>query len=397
MNTAHFPPSCTVITPLLTGGLLSVFAEARTPGRREIELQCNGIKLSRQQWETVITTLLAARLALDVPPHPYALNLTLSGPGNSTTNDPEQLQSIVMAAVLVDRAMQRHWNKGPILTLGRCHLGDGQIRIEPLSDTAQASGLQVLANLSVESPYLLLPAPKSAAQETLLEMIRARHPGAAELCSDEILGCSAAFSPDSWQRSISTYFPVVDLATPNPANDCLLELKVRVAAVDDAKDSNITVHGGPSQLRESIIALVKAFRTRDNPGNCHWKTWISLPEHEFTGHSFELALLVADQIARGREFPMPHGKRLIATGRLSRDEPLNETMHGGTFGSVFLPTATLARKCDLFRREARPGERILLPGNWLAENTLTVCRTQLRATSISMAPINTLLPSPPRN
>ena len=72
---------------------------------------------------------------------------------------------------------------------------------------------------------------------------------------------------------------------------------------------------------------------------------------EFAGRSWELALVMADRLARGREF-VPRG-RLIASGASS-------AWHAGKVEAVegVLP------KCALLLREAGAGDRVLLPADW---------------------------------
>jgi hypothetical protein len=73
----------------------------------------------------------------------------------------------------------------------------------------------------------------------------------------------------------------------------------------------------------------------------------------FAGRSYELALVLADRIARGREF-LPRA-RLLATG-------CSDAWHAGRVDAV----DGLAPKCALLLREAGPGDRIVLPHAWRA-------------------------------
>jgi hypothetical protein len=71
----------------------------------------------------------------------------------------------------------------------------------------------------------------------------------------------------------------------------------------------------------------------------------------FAGRSWELALVMADRLARGRDF-VPRG-RLIASG-------CSDAWHAGRVDSV----EGIEAKCALLRREAAPGDRVLLPRAW---------------------------------
>ncbi|HEY1231603.1 MAG TPA: hypothetical protein VGF26_30255, partial [Ramlibacter sp.] len=68
----------------------------------------------------------------------------------------------------------------------------------------------------------------------------------------------------------------------------------------------------------------------------------------FQGNSFELALVMADRMARGREF-LPRG-RILASG-------CSSAWHAGRVEAV----ESIAAKCALLLAEAGPGDRVLLP------------------------------------
>ena len=74
-------------------------------------------------------------------------------------------------------------------------------------------------------------------------------------------------------------------------------------------------------------------------------------QERFQGRSYELALVLADRIARGREF-VPRG-RLLASG-------CSNAWHAGQVEAV----EGMGPKCALLLREAAPGDRILLPRAW---------------------------------
>lgn len=86
-------------------------------------------------------------------------------------------------------------------------------------------------------------------------------------------------------------------------------------------------------------------------GGLGWRTTVRFGQPQFQGRSFELALVLADRIARGREF-LPRG-RLVASGQ-------SDAWHAGRVDTV----EGLAPKCALLLREAAPGDRIVLPHAW---------------------------------
>ncbi|KFC65195.1 hypothetical protein FG94_03875 [Massilia sp. LC238] len=92
----------------------------------------------------------------------------------------------------------------------------------------------------------------------------------------------------------------------------------------------------------------------DGRGLGQWRTTVRFGEERFQGASFELALVMADRMARGREF-LARG-RVLATGQ-------STSWHAGRVETVegVLP------KCALLGREAAPGDRILVPRAWEAQ------------------------------
>ncbi|MBQ5949893.1 hypothetical protein [Massilia sp. ST3] len=102
-----------------------------------------------------------------------------------------------------------------------------------------------------------------------------------------------------------------------------------------------------------VRAVLAASRHFDGRGQGQWRTTVRFGEPRFQGDSYELALVLADRMARGREF-LARG-RVIATGRSS-------AWHAGRVEAV----DGLAPKCALILRELAAGDRVLLPREWEA-------------------------------
>ncbi|MGH8855718.1 MAG: hypothetical protein ACREWI_15760, partial [Telluria sp.] len=112
-------------------------------------------------------------------------------------------------------------------------------------------------------------------------------------------------------------------------------------------------------------------RHHDGRGAGQWRTTVRFGDARFQGGSFELALVMADRMARGREF-LARG-RLLATGQ-------SAAWHAGRVETV----DGIAPKCALLAREAAPGDRILVPRAW--EPQLPPgWREELRARGASLA------------
>jgi hypothetical protein len=150
------------------------------------------------------------------------------------------------------------------------------------------------------------------------------------------------------------------------------EVSVRpLAGALDADDDAISVPDLDALRQGQVRAVLVGARHFDGRGQGQWKTTVRFGETGFSGDSYGLALVMADRIARGREF-MARG-RVIATGTSS-------AWHAGKVETV----DALAPKCALILREAGPGDRILLPKAW--EGALPQgMREALRARGASLA------------
>ena len=106
----------------------------------------------------------------------------------------------------------------------------------------------------------------------------------------------------------------------------------------------------------AVRQVLTAARHFDGRALGRWRTVVRFSEIRFQGNSYELALVMADRLARGREF-VPRG-RLVATG-------CSTAWHAGTVD----PVRELAAKLALIAAQARTGDRILLPaGNIAGDN-----------------------------
>ena len=124
-------------------------------------------------------------------------------------------------------------------------------------------------------------------------------------------------------------------------------------AGEDALDEEQTI-AAPDQDAARQLAVRQVLcgaRHFDGRALGRWRTVVRFGADAFAGNSWELALVMADRLARGREF-VPRG-RLIASG-------CSGAWHAGRVD----PVDGVAPKCALLLREAGPGDRILLPRAW---------------------------------
>ena len=227
-----------------------------------------------------------------------------------------------LAVVLADRMVRGVWHgHGPVLANGwsdAWHLGrvDGHaVEVRALPD-ALLGGPGGLAHLGQLSGH---PDPAAA-----VSTARAWFPLHAGGAADSLGWVEVGVYPLGGDAEDE------ECAIAVPGQDAARQLAVRQA-----------------------LAGARHFDGRTGKGG-RWRTTVRFGEPAFQGRSFELALVLADRIARGREF-LPRG-RLIASGQ-------SAAWHAGRVDTV----EHLAPKCALLLREAAPGDRILLPQAWQAQ------------------------------
>jgi hypothetical protein len=133
-----------------------------------------------------------------------------------------------------------------------------------------------------------------------------------------------------------------------------VEVCVRPLAQDDAHDEgSISVVGLDLQQQHLVQTVLQDARLCERKSARRWRSVVRFGQGGFYGESYQLALVLADRIARGREFPARG--RVIATGR-------SGAWHTGQVDSVDECEA----KCALILQQARRGDRVLLPAAWEA-------------------------------
>jgi len=161
-------------------------------------------------------------------------------------------------------------------------------------------------------------------------------------------------------------------------NDSLCWVEVSVYPLDGgegadkaADDEAIAAPGLDSARQHAVRQALAGARHFDGEAAPRWRTTVRFGQDGLHGNSYELALVLADRLARGREF-LPRG-RIIASG-------CSQAWHAGQVETV----EGLAPKCALIEREAAPGDRVLLPRAWEA-GLPPGLRDALRAKGASLA------------
>jgi hypothetical protein len=114
------------------------------------------------------------------------------------------------------------------------------------------------------------------------------------------------------------------------------------------------VPGADAALQLAVRQVLAGARHFDGRALGRWRTVVRFEQPRFQGQSYELALVLADRLARGREFPARG--RVLASG-------CSRAWHSGVVEGV----DGLEPKTRLILREARRGDRVLLPRAWEAD------------------------------
>ncbi|NVM78607.1 hypothetical protein FHW83_004435 [Duganella sp. SG902] len=150
--------------------------------------------------------------------------------------------------------------------------------------------------------------------------------------------------------TIRTWFPLHS----GGINDALGWLEVSVfpleAPVANEEDS-IAAPGLDLTAQQEIRQTLTAARHFDGKGLNRWRTVVRFGQPRFQGGSYQLALVMADRLARGREF-VPRG-RIIATG-------CSSAWHAGRVDTV----DGREPKLELILNQVNSGDRVLLPKDW---------------------------------
>jgi hypothetical protein len=164
-------------------------------------------------------------------------------------------------------------------------------------------------------------------------------------------GLTGQPDPSAGVASARAWFPLHS----GGVQDSLAWVEVSVRplsqAAGDDEEAAIAVPGLDPVRQSRVRAVLSEARHFDARGNGQWRTTVRFGETGFQGDSYEFALVMADRMARGREF-LARG-RVIASGASS-------AWHAGRVDGV----DAVEPKCVLIAREAGPGDRVLLPKEW---------------------------------
>jgi hypothetical protein len=175
--------------------------------------------------------------------------------------------------------------------------------------------------------------------------------------------------PSAAVSSVRSWFPLHS----GGVHDALCWVEVSVYPLDGAEkeEDTIAAPGLDAATQLAVRQTLAEARHFDGHALGRWRTVVRFGEPRFQGSSYQLALVMADRLARGRDF-VPRG-RLIATGASS-------AWHAGRVDAVEGREA----KLGLIEKQACKGDRVLLPSAWQAE-TGEAFGEGLRARGVSLA------------
>jgi hypothetical protein len=174
--------------------------------------------------------------------------------------------------------------------------------------------------------------------------------------------------PSASVSTVRTWFPLHS----GGVNDALGWVEVSVFPIEGdapaADESANVTHTAAATTEEDTIAApgldltaqqevrqtLAGARHFDGKGLGRWRSVVRFGQPRFQGGSYQLALVMADRLARGREF-VPRG-RVIATG-------CSTAWHAGRVDTV----DGREPKLELILRQVGAGDRVLLPKDWQDE------------------------------
>lgn len=321
-----------------------------------------------------------ARVVLELQGPPSALDaITLA-----------ELQPWVAAAgALADRIYRGQapdWAHHTVLLAGiDLHNADPQQwgQLQALSAALEQAALEALcqgAALAPELAQALVVLPGDEARYAGLRRQISQHlPGAKVCCADSI---TALTSPDGQRRQPrvgQAWFPLAGAgaavlhrlqvwATPwQPSGG-------EAAPVEVVFHPAATLADQREPLALRVADELRAWRNEEPASPRQWHTLVQLPSalKQADGPSYQLALAVADRMARGREWQSQG--RLLATGKVSTDQGALgrvENVSGNAADKPADDGGNNARndKLQAFAAQAQPGDTLLLPhdGLWMRQ------------------------------
>jgi len=266
-----------------------------------------------------------------------------------TIND----QSWQLAAIIADRAARGLLanETDRMIALGQSDYWEtGQV--QPLADVQHSNGLKNIKNHKQVNDTIYLASNQQSFSK--IESQELEQNTANIQYITHLGGLTGQPDPNKAVRSATVYFPLIN---GNTQHDCLASITVTVLPLLEKNTNETALISCQRNLtrtqQRNIKETIEQSREWDKQNNNQWQTVIRFSRDDFQDQSYQLALVMADRIARGREVPAQN--RLIATGsstRWARGEVHNVEQQSS--------------KLQLLLKSAHQNDRILLPSSWQA-------------------------------
>ena len=259
---------------------------------------------------------------------------------------------VVLSMDIAPTALERDWELAAVLAdrmvRGVYQAAHTQVYAHGWSDAwhlGKVTGQPMLATARVQahllSPAAIILGDDGAAGERDGDSLYLSHLG----------GLTGHVDPSAAVSSARAWFPLHS----GGVNDRLGWVEVSVYPLADGGEEEDTI-AAPG-LEPTVLLAVRqtlaGARHFDGRGLGRWRTVVRFGQPRFQGNSYQLALVMADRLARGREF-VPRG-RVIASG-------CSGAWHAGRVDTV----EGLEPKTALILKQAGKGDRVLLPADWQA-------------------------------
>ncbi|MRW83950.1 hypothetical protein GJ698_07550 [Pseudoduganella sp. FT26W] len=214
----------------------------------------------------------------------------------------------------------------------------------------------VLADRMVRGLHAAKPGTTTTAQGSSDAWHLGRVTGTVRTANGETLhithlgALSGHADPSAAVSTVRTWFPLHS----GGINDTLGWLEISVFPLEApaaSEEDSIAAPGLDLTAQQEVKQTLAAARHFDGKGLNRWRSVVRFGQPRFQGGSYQLALVMADRLARGREF-VPRG-RIIATG-------CSSAWHAGRVETV----DGREPKLELIFNQVNHGDRVLLPKDW---------------------------------
>ncbi|MQA23616.1 hypothetical protein [Rugamonas rivuli] len=333
LSASHVPANAECRSVLADGRVVTITA-SRRPRANRADVKCTvaAAPVVAERMQEVVRLARHTEVRFDSRDQ---VVLSMDIPSGAADRDWE------LAAVLADRMVRGLFQPAPT----------GRIYAQGWSDSWHLGRVQ-----GGPTPATACAQPHIAPEDSII----AGGPAANGEASPQILhithlgALSGHADPSAAVSTVRTWFPLHS----GGVHDSLTWVEVSVFPIESdaaaTEEDSIAAPGLDFSAQLEVRQTLAGARHFDGKGLGRWRSVVRFGQARFQGGSYQLALVMADRLARGREF-VPRG-RLIATG-------CSSAWHAGRVDTV----EGREPKLELILKQAVPGDRVLLPKAWQGE------------------------------